>query len=213
MSHNFPENKQQRTPQLSPFQGSDFSGTHINVYSHKCTHSFPHSLLSLHWVSQKNMAGKSPPPLPQLLSRRWVQTGGPCHPARWGAGVEGADILANREERKYAGGRPQKKKHYFNSLKSPILESAWTQLSMLVGIHPGAADFPRKSNFPLSVPSWTELTSLHSPAQSHILLLLHVNQLLYIAGWWLKKEREPSGPRSTKSFQILRPQGCLLNIH
>ena len=50
-------------------------------------------------------------------------------------------------------GRPQKKKHYFNSLKSPILESAWTQLSMLVRIHPGAADFPRKSNFPLSVPS------------------------------------------------------------
>ena len=109
MSHNFPENKQQRTPQLSPFQGSDFSGTHVNVYSHKCTHSFPHSLLSLRWVSQKNMARESPPPLPQLLSRRWVQTVGPCHQARWGAGVEGADILANGEERKHAGGSPQVK--------------------------------------------------------------------------------------------------------
>ena len=44
-----------------------------------------------------------------------------------------------------------RKKYYFKPLKSPIWESAWTHLSMLVWIHPEAADCPGKSNLPPSV--------------------------------------------------------------
>ena len=164
MSHYFPENKQQRTPQLSPFQGHAFYGTHVDVSSHTCTYSLPHPLLSPRWAHQKHMVRKSPHPSPQLLSRGL----GPRKQAEWEDGLQGAGIQASGEERKHTGGSPQKKKHKVSPLKSLILESAWTQLSMLVGIQTGAADCPRKSNLPSSVPSWAELPSLHSPAQSHI---------------------------------------------
>lgn len=135
-------------------------------------HSLPCSLLFIWWVSQKHALRQ---PLPLLLSSFYPEDGaqrlGQCRQGGWEAGIECRHFGKWRGEE--AGrGQPTEKKHYFNPLKSPIWQSAWTQLSMLVGIHPEAADCARKSNLPPSVSSWAELTSLHSLhslAQSHII--------------------------------------------
>ena len=168
-------------------------------------------------------AVRQPPLPPQLLSGRWGAKPGSMSTGRmkgWGSGGRHSSKWRGEE----AGtGSSHKKKHYFNPLKSPIWESAWTQLSMLMGIHPGAADCPKKSNLPPSGFSWAELTSLCSLAQvtfpqlswdrdfvvtSMSTVILYTS--LFRVSKWLDTERESSGPRSTKSFHILRPPGCLL---
>lgn len=141
-SHCFPENQQQRIPQLSPFEGRAFSGTHTDVYSRMYAHPFPCSLLFIWWVSQKHALRQ---PLPLLLSSFYPEDGaqrlGQCHQAGWGAGIECR--LSGKWRGEEAGrGQPTEKNNYFNPLKSTILESAWTQLSRLVGIHPGALIAP-----------------------------------------------------------------------
>ena len=213
-SHCFPENQQQRTPQLSPFEGHAFSGTHTDVYSHMYPHSFPCSLLFIWWVSQKHAVRQPLSLLSSFYPEDGAQRLGQCHQAGWGAGIE------CRHSGKWRGqeagrGQPTGKNNYFSPLKSTILESAWTQLSRLVGTPSRGIDCPGKRNLPHSVPSWAELTSLHSPVQIHIIwagndiLLSHPCQpfscipLFLELGMWLDTKREHSGFTQKIHFRFL----------
>lgn len=148
MPHGFSENKQQRLPQLSSFQGLLFPCTRADMYSHMWTHCLPRPL-SPHSESARSTAvGQTPPsPSPASIQRHKDWVGG----TRQDEGVE-AGILGSGRGKQQAGDSPQKKA-LLQPLKSPTLQSAWTQLSTSVGVLPGVPECPRKRNFPPSVPS------------------------------------------------------------